>query len=196
MEWQLPIQKIEISNINIGSPWARGEKYMNSQQKPMVPLSYFGTQFRMPFLSVLFPALQVIEYNQHTGRLVLDMASTNLGCIKLNTLQETIINAIVYHQQSWFRSEFSKEEVRNGFQPIIEGHNIILHCPAAVKNVFVYKNGQQIPFTPNDLKPGVRVRVGTKILGISFLTKPGDDSAWSGKCRIQHKIQGIIYQND
>jgi hypothetical protein len=196
MEWQLPIQKVEISNINIGNPWARGERF---SQKPMAPLSYFGTHFRMPFITFLFPCLPVVEYNPATGKLVLDMSSTNLGCIKLNTLQETIINAIIYNQQAWFRSEFTKDEVRDGFQPIIEGQNIILHCPAAVKNVPVYtKNGWQ-QFNADDLKPGVRVRVATKIHGISFLTKPSDsnraeDLVWSGKCRLQHRIQGIIFQ--
>ena len=200
MEWQLPIQKVEISNINIGNPWARGERSFT--QKPMAPLSYFGTQFRMPFITFLFPPLPIIEYNAHNGKLVLDMSSTNLACIKLNTLQETIINAIIYNQQAWFRSEYTKDQIRDGFQPIIEGQNLILHCPAAVKNVPVYKNGQQ-QFQPDDLKPGVRIRVATKIHGISFLTKNLDSSnnrneeiTWSGKCRLQHRIQGIIFQRE
>ena len=200
MEWQLPIQKVEISNINIGNPWARGERSFT--QKPMAPLSYFGTQFRMPFITFLFPPLPIIEYNAHTGKLVLDMSSTNLACIKLNTLQETIINAIIYNQQAWFRSEYTKDQIRDGFQPIIEGQNLILHCPAAVKNVPVYKNGQQ-QFQPDDLKPGIRIRVATKIHGISFLTKNSESSSnrneevtWSGKCRLQHRIQGIIYQKE
>jgi hypothetical protein len=217
MEWQLPIQKVEISNINIGNPWARGERSFT--QKPMAPLSYFGTQFRMPFITFLFPPLPIIEYNAHTGKLVLDMSSTNLACIKLNTLQETIINAIIYNQQAWFRSEYTKDQIRDGFQPIIEGQNLILHCPAAVKNVPVYgiKNGQQ--FQPDNLKPGVRIRVATKIHGISFLTKSSDSNrrtesgdsnrrtesgdsnrndeiSWSGKCRLQHRIQGIIFQKE
>lgn len=194
MEWQLPIQKVEISNINIGNPWSRGERSLT--QKPMAPLSYFGTQFRMPFITFLFPALPVLEYNPNTGKLVLDMSSTNLGCIKLNTLQETIINAIIYNQQAWFRSEYTKEEVRDGFQSLIEGQNIILHCPAAVKNVPVYKDGWG-QFNPDDLKPGVKVRVATKIHGISFLTKSNNNSnedlVWSGRCRLQHRIQGIIF---
>jgi hypothetical protein len=214
MEWQLPIQKVEISNINIASPWARGER---NNQKPMAPLSYFGTQFRMPFITFLFPPLPIQEYNPNTGKLVLDMSSSNLACIKLNTLQETIINSILYNQQAWFRSEYTKEEVRDGFQPIIEpgGHSIILHCPAAVKNIPVYKNGWKA-FSAEDLKPGVRIRVATKIHGISFLTIPSSSQHtttnhvgseqknrgsietevnWSGKCRLQHRIQGIIFTN-
>jgi hypothetical protein len=194
MEWQLPIQKVEISNINIANPWARGER--SNTQKPMAPLSYFGTQFRMPFITFLFPPLPIQEYNPNSGKLVLDMSSSNLACIKLNTLQETIINSILYNQKSWFHSEYSKEEIKDGFQPIIEGQSIILHCPAGIKNIPVYNNGWK-SFTPEDLKPGVKIRVATKIHGISFLTKATQESevSWSGRCRLQHRIQGIIFQN-
>jgi hypothetical protein len=120
MEWQLPIQKVEIGNIHIGSPWAR-EQRRELISKPMAPLSYFGTQFRLPFVSLLFPPLPIVEYNPVTGKLVLDMSETNLACIKLSTFQETLVNAIVYHQHGWFKSEFKKEDVKGGFQPILEG---------------------------------------------------------------------------
>lgn len=187
MEWVLPIQKVEIGNINIGSPLTKE----NFQNKPLAPLSYFGTQFRMTFLSLLFPPLPIIEYSN--GRLVLDMSSTSLGCIKLNTFQETLINAIAYHQGSWFKSDFSKEVVKEGFQPIIENNQIILYCPSNARNIPFYKDkAWNSTFTTNDLKPGVKVRVSIKIHGISFL--PLSDGSWSGKCRLQHRIQGILVQ--
>ncbi len=209
MEWQIPIQKVEIGNIHIGQPWGRQQQ--QHQAKPMVPLSYFGTQFRMPFMSVLFPPLQVIEYNATTGRLVLDMGISPLACIKLNTLQETIINAIVYHQSSWFSTHFTKEEVKEGFQPIIEGNHIVLHFYTGAKGssyVPIYRasppattggsnaaptsvlKATHTQLTAADLRPGQRIRVGVKIHGISFLTNAS--GAWTGRCRLQHRIQGVI----
>lgn len=210
MEWQIPIQKVEIGNIHIGQPWGR----TGQQAKPMVPISYFGTQFRMPFMSVLFPPLSIVEYNQSTGKLVLDMGISPLACIKLNTLQETFINAIVYHQNSWFQTHFTKEQVKDGFQPIIEGNYIVLHCPfhnTGVKgsSVPVYRpsspiaesssnaapksplKATQTQLQPSDLRAGQRIRVGIKIHGISFLTNQAGE--WSGRCRLQHRIQGIIF---
>ena len=193
MEWQLPIQKVELSHINIGSPWAR-DKYNN--QKPMAPLSYFGPQFRLPFITLLFPPLPIVEYIPQTGRLVLDMSGSALACIKLNTLQETIVNAVLYHQHTWFKTDFSKEEVKGGFQPIIERNQIILHCPSTVRNIPVYKDGKWLQSGSVDpqelLKPGMRIRVATKLHGISFLTKP-DSLEWTGRCRLQHRIQGMIF---
>jgi hypothetical protein len=199
MEWQLPIQKVEIGNINIGSPWSsRG-----LTQKPMAPLSYFGAQFRLPFLSILFPPLCVVEYIPATGKLVLDMSETSLASIKLNTLQDTLINAIMYHQMAWFKTDLAVEDVRQGFQPIIQDNKLILHCPytdmslantgkVLFKNVPIYKGGWG-DFKPEDLATGTRVRVAVKIHGISFLNR-NDSSEWSGRCRLQHKVLGVIVQ--
>lgn len=217
MEWQIPIQKVEIGNIHMSNPWGRHGGTSGAgaaQQKPMVPLSYFGTQFRMPFMSILFPPLSVIEYSPASGRLVLDMGISPLACIKLNTLQETLINAIVGHQESWFQTHFTKEEVKDGFQPMIEHHHIVLHCPlymgakggmtiplyrastAEVKdgsNAVEEKTTRkavQTALTPSDLRPGQRIRVGVKIHGISFLTNQAGH--WTGRCRLQHRVQGVI----
>jgi hypothetical protein len=209
MEWQLPIQKVEIGNINIGSPWAR-LSHGEGAQKPMAPLSYFGTQFRLPFVSLIFPPLPVIEYNAATGKLVLDMFESSLASIKLNTLQDTIVNAISYHQAGWFKSEFSKDDIVRGFQPIIQDNHLHLHCPSSPSGaspsagVSIFKDGAWKKLSADDLKLGTRVRVAVKIHGISFLNKSAvgllqpsvnrndGDGKWSGKCRLQHRILGFI----
>ena len=194
MEWQLPIQKVEIGNINIGSPWAR-EHRKEYEQKPMAPLSYFGTQFRIPFVSLLFPPLPILEYNQANGKLVLDMSGTNLACIKLQTFQDTLIGAIVYHQYGWFKSEFSKDDVKGGFQPIFYDNRLQLYCPSSgtgVRGIPYYSDKWNDTFSPNDLIVGRKIRVAVKIHGISFLNSP--DGSWSGRCRLQHRILGIIEQ--
>ena len=203
MEWQLPIQKVELSNIHISSPWATKQMQTNGAAqgggayyplKPLAPLSYFGPQFRLPFITILFSPFPIVEYNSNTGKLVLDMSSTSLACKKLSTFQETLINAIEYHQTSWFRTSFTKEEIN--LQPIFESEQLFLHCPMNARNIPLWKNGAwQTSITPEDLKPGTRIRVAIKIHGISFLTRPEDDTKWTGKCRLQHRIQGIILQN-
>jgi hypothetical protein len=191
MEWQIPIQKVEIVNINIGSPWARERREYS--QKALAPLSYFGTQFRLPFVSLLFPPLPVIEYNPLSGKLSLDMSETSLATIKLTTLQETLINSIIYHQYAWFKSNYSKEDVKNGFQPIIEGNTLILHCPN--RGIPIYKDGDWVKNSNVELRAGMRIRVAVKIHGISFLNRNEQrDIEWTGRSRIQHRIQGIIVQ--
>ena len=197
MEWQLPIQKVEIGNINIGSPWAR-EHSKEYEQKPMAPLSYFGTQFRIPFVSVLFPPLPILEYNHVTGKLVLDMSETSLACIKLQTLQETLISAIIYHQYGWFKSDLSKEEVKNGFQSIFSDNHLHLYCPCVgmqqgIKGVPYYRNDKwNASFTAGDLSTGSKIRIAVKIHGISFLNS--GDGTWTGRCRLQHRVLGILHQ--
>ena len=188
----MPIQKVEIGNINIGSPWAR-LSHADGAQKPMAPLSYFGTQFRLPFVSLIFPPLPVIEYNPITGKLVLDMFESSLASIKLNTLQDTIVNAIAYHQAGWFKSEFTKDEIVRGFQPIIQDNHLHLHCPSSehIRSIHIFKDGGWKKLSADDLKIGTRVRVSVKIHGISFLNR-NDGDKWVGKCRLQHRILGFI----
>ena len=191
MEWQLPVQKLEIGNVNIGSPWAR-ESRKEYEQKPMAPLSYFGTQFRIPFVSLLFPPLTVLEYNDVTGKLVLDMNGNNLTCIKLQTLQETLIGAICYHQHAWFRSEFSKEDVKGGFQPMYSDNRMFLYCPGG-RGVPIFKDGAwSVSVTSGDIVAGCKIRVAVKLHGISFLNSA--DNTWSGRCRFQHRVLGVILQ--
>jgi len=212
MEWQLPLQKVEIGNINIGSPWGHHVGERNGSRaiskKPMAPLSYFGTQFRLPCVSLIFPPLPVVEYNSTTGKLIFDMFEMNLASIKLNTLQDTIVNAICYHQAGWFRTEFTKEEISKGFHPIIQNNHLQLYCPSAsasasastteagvtednVRSIPLFKDGEWYnSFSPSDLKTGTRIRVAVKINGISFLTS--DTGAWNGRCRLQHRIIGMI----
>ena len=257
MEWQLPIQKVEIGNINIGSPWAR-ESRKEYLQKPMAPLSYFGTQCRLPFISLLFPPLPVVEYVPASGRLVLDMSETSLASIKLSTFQDTLVNAIVYHQYAWFKSDFTKEEVRYGFQPIFQDNHLVLHCPSAavtpghvgaeqghqphgghqpghqqghqprgsqrqgqgqgqrpqrITGVPIFKDGAwTVASGKEDFSVGKRIRVSVKIHGISFLNRVDSSRnhtnlladvpaqhvetvQWSGRCRLQHRILGIIVQS-
>ena len=187
MEWQLPIQKMEISNIQIGSPWMRSAAAM-PHQAHLAPLSYFSPQFRMPSLSVLFPPLPVIEYVPQTGRLVLDIAETHLACIKLGTLQESLIAAVAFHQTAWFKTDYTVQQIRNGFQPLLVGTHLIFHCPPG--RACVIGGGDT-----TDIRIGSRVRVAVKIHGLSFLNRQdisGSETGWIGRCRLQHRIVGLV----
>jgi hypothetical protein len=195
MEWQLPIQKMEISNIQIGSPWMRAAATaaaaaaaQQQQQAHLAPLSYFSPQFRMPSLSVLFPPLPIIDYVPQTGRLVLDIAETHLACIKLGTLQETLIAAVAFHQTAWFKTDYTVQQIRTGFQPLLSGTHLIFHCPPGVVSSRA---------NTADLCVGSRIRIAVKIHGLSFLNRSdlsGTDAGWTGRCRLQHRIVGILPQ--
>jgi hypothetical protein len=159
--------------------------------------------------------LTVLEYNSHTGKLTLDMSETSLACIKLHTLQDTLVGAIVYHQHGWFKTDFTTQEVKAGFQPIFQNNSLLLHCPLGgsvtsqgsrdgvrthtTTRVPVYDAGTGWrDLQEDDLHPGKRIRIAVKFHGISFLNRGGDGTdgkVWSGKCRIQHRIQGIVCMN-
>jgi hypothetical protein len=212
MEWQLPVQKLEVGSIYIASPWLRDTK-VDHKTNPMSTLSYIGSQFRMPSLSILFPPLPIVEYVPSAGRLVIDISETSLACTKLAAFQETILQSILCHQSAWFGTKYSIEEIRSKYTPIYKDNRLIFHCPITTYSgsagAPIYANGEwNTPHTY--LKPGMRVRIAVKMHGLSYLyNKPNHVNllaevpegmqldttpVWSGKTRIQHKIMGILVQ--
>jgi hypothetical protein len=103
------------------------------------------------------------------------MFDVNLANIKMNILQETIINAVLYHQVEWFNTNYTKEEIKSGFTPLIQGNSLVLK----------YKE------SPIELTHGMRIRVAVKIHGISFKSS---DGGWSGKCDMYHTVSRIVTQ--
>jgi hypothetical protein len=62
-----------------------------------------------------------------------------------------------------------------------------------MRSIPIYKDGVwKKCFSSDDFKVGNRIRVAVKIHGISFLNRKDGDIKWSGKCRLQHRILGII----
>jgi hypothetical protein len=123
------------------------------------------------------------------------MGESSLANIKLMALQETLINSILYHQASWFKSSFTKEEIKSGFIPIFHENKLVLHCPIiqGTKGIPFYKKGVWTKnITSQDIIPGSRIRIAVKIHGISFLHNSINDLRWSGRCRLQHRITGIL----
>jgi len=207
MEWQLPVQKLEVGSIYIASPWLRESKEKTS---PISSLSYIGSHFRMPSVSILFPPLPIIDYNASSGKLVIDISETSLACTKLAAFQETILQSILCHQAAWFGTSYSIEEIRSKYTPIYKDNRLILHCPVSTfsgtPGAPLYVNGEwKTGSNETYLTAGTRIRVAVKLHGISYLYHPTSinllaevpegvqpKTAWSGKTRIQHKIVGIL----
>ena len=172
------------------------QQHSQPAQAHLAPLSYFSPQFRMPSLSVLFPPLPIIEYVPQNGRLVLDIAETHLACIKLGTLQETLIAAIAFHQTAWFKTDYTIQQIRAGFQPLLVGTHLIFHCPPGrASSLQCGAGASTAEENTADLRVGSRIRVAVKIHGLSFLNRAdvsGSDAGWTGRCRLQHRIVGII----
>lgn len=209
MEWQLPVQKLEVGSIYIASPWLRESKN-DIKTNPMSALSYIGSQFRLPSLSILFPPLPIVEYVPTSGRLVIDISETSLACTKLAAFQETILQSILFHQSAWFGTDYSIEEIRSKYTPIYKDNRLILHCPVTTYSgshgAPIYVNGAW-DSSYSHLKPGSRIRVAVKLHGISYLynkpnhinllaevPQPALAATWNGKTRIQHKIMGMMIQ--
>jgi hypothetical protein len=197
MEWCVPLQKLEINKISVGSLITR----VNREKKPMVPLSYVDGQVTMPVLTILLPHLIIDSYNPANGRLELAMM-TNWVSSKLTAIQTSLLEVICASQVAWFgTSKFSREEVYRLFQPMVEGNKLHLYCPSTLQEKRKGMNGIRIwrdGVWVEDVQPGVLtrgqiVRVTLQIQGMS-LQMGINDTSWTGRARLQHRILGILVQ--
>lgn len=197
MEWCVPLQKLEINKISVGSLITR----VNREKKPMVPLSYVDGQVTMPVLTILLPHLIIDSYNPANGRLELAMM-TNWVSSKLTAIQTSLLEVICASQVAWFgTSKFSREEVYRLFQPMVEGNKLHLYCPSTLQEkrkgmngIRIWKDGVWVEdVQPGFLARGQVVRVTLQIQGMS-LQMGINDTSWTGRARLQHRILGILVQ--
>ena len=197
MEWCVPLQKLEINKISVGSLITR----VNREKKPMVPLSYVDGQVTMPVLTILLPHLIIDSYNPANGRLELAMMTTWVSS-KLTAIQTSLLEVICASQVAWFgTSKFSREEVYRLFQPMVEGNKLHLYCPSTLQEkrkgmngIRIWKDGVWVEdVQPGFLTRGQIVRVTLQIQGMS-LQMGINDTSWTGRARLQHRILGILVQ--
>ena len=197
MEWCVPLQKLELNKISVGSLITR----VNREKKPMVPLSYVDGQVTMPVLTILLPHLIIDSYNPANGRLELAMM-TNWIASKLTAIQTSLLEVICASQVAWFgTSKFSREEVYRLFQPMVEGNKLHLDCPSTLQEkrkgmngIRIWRDGMWVEdVQPGFLTRGQIVRVTLQIQGMS-LQMGINDTSWTGRARLQHRILGILVQ--
>lgn len=198
MEWALPLQKLELSKIRLGSLSSRP----NREKKPMIPLAYVDGQMTMPVLTMLLPHMTVESYNSANGRLVLEFDGAWVST-KLNSIQTSLLTAIFNSQMSWFGTkQFSYQDICSLFQPMIDGNKLHLYCPSTIvekrKGAGVIKlwkdDGWVEGVRPGLLAQGQRVRVGIQLQGISLQLGTNDNS-WTGRSRLQHKVLCIFIKS-
>jgi hypothetical protein len=198
MELSLPLQKLEITKIRLGSLSSRP----NREKKPMIPLAYMDGQLVMPILTILLPHMTVDSYNSANGRLDLIIDSAWIGA-KLNSIQSSLLTALSQSQNSWFgKVEFTNQDICTLFQPMIEGNKLHLYCPSTLVEkrkgsgvIKLWKDDSWIEgVRPGLLAPGQRIRVALQLQGIS-LQLGTTDNEWTGRSRLQHRVLCIYIQS-
>ena len=196
MEWTIPIQTFETSKVRLGQ--------MSRSHKPIVPLAYVDGELHFNTLSLLLPIQHVKSYDPASGRLVLSLTNVSSTLTKLQSLQDTLLAAVKNQQTSWFPGERMRtaEEVRDGYQPMIEHTNLHLYCPMngvtgtgnhAQNEIQIFSNGvwTKGKFHPSLFSSGAPIRIALRIQGISFHQHPVS-GMWTGKFRLQHRILAIM----
>ena len=190
MEWTIPLQTMEISEINIGTP-TQGSKLIS-------PLSYSDGDATFMNLCVLLPLLPVKSYDAASGRLVISLQGSSVAN-KLIGFQDILINTVIKNQEKWFpgSSVFDKQTIKQGFQPFIENGAIHLYCPSSsmglTNEIHSYTGnawGRGV-ISPTLFAAGKQVKLAIKFQGLSF-HQHLISKAWTGKFRLQHRIVAVL----
>lgn len=190
MEWTIPIQKLEVSKIQVGS--------LQKLAKPLSPLSYSDGPVVFQSLNILLPPLLVKDYDTTTGKLLLSLTESPATAAKLSALQGSLLQSVFMNQKQWFpESNRTKEQIQSFFQSFVESSCLHLYCPLQNQekrhNIFLWKdNTWNRLSSPGLIQKGDSIRVALRLQGISFQMNTSTNT-WTGRFRVQHKISCIYY---
>jgi hypothetical protein len=188
MEWTIPIQKLEVSKIQVGT--------LQKLVKPLSPLSYSDGPIVFQNVNLLLPSLLIKDYDTQTGKLVLSLAESTGTSAKLLALQSSLLNSVYTSQRQWFpESNRTKEQIQSSFQSFVENSLLYLYCPVQIQEkrnmIYVWKDNAWNKLTgPGFLQKGDSIRVALRLQGISFQMN-ASTGIWTGRFRVQHKISCI-----
>lgn len=192
MEWAIPLQNLDIQNIQINPPM-QGYKLVSA-------LGYSDTDVSFNTLCILLPLLPVKSYETASGRLQISLQGSMITN-KLLAFQDLLIQTLLTNQARWFPGErvFSKDEIKQGFQPFVDKTSLHLYCPTSTTtstneiHSYSEKKWTNDVISPSLFTVGKQLRLAIKFQGLSFHQHPVT-KMWTGKFRLQHRIVAVMTQ--
>jgi hypothetical protein len=185
IEWTIPIQKLEVSKIQVGA--------LQKTQKPLTPLSYADGPIIFQNLNLLLPPLSIKEYDATTGKLILNLTESPATALKLLALQESLLHTVYTNQKLWFpESNRSREQIQQYFQSFVENTLLHLYCPLQTQEkrhtIYIWRDNEWKKLANAGLlQKGQSIRVALRLQGISYQMHQ-TTGLWTGRFRVQHKI--------
>ncbi len=188
MEWTIPIQKLEVSKIQVGP--------LQKSLKPLTPLSYVDGPIVFQNLNILLPPLNIKDYDTTSGKLVLSLAESPGTAAKLLALQDSLLNSVFVNQKIWFPdSNRTRDQIQSYFQSFVENTSLHLYCPIQSlekrHSISIWQDNTWKKLTGTGLlNKGDSIRVALRLQGISYQMNP-NTNLWTGRFRVQHKMNCI-----
>jgi hypothetical protein len=171
----IPYQTLEVNNIHL-TPFQ-----LDKYGKAIARLSYKDNSIDFQDVSILTPPLRVIDYNPENSRMRLDLSDQIQFQMKINTLQEYLVNTFHTHQQSFLNiNGETSEDIRKLFHFLLEGNSLSLYV---FPTTHIKKNNDNKIYKFSEIKPGDTMRCIIRLHGISQIkVKNGI------RLRLQHTI--------
>jgi hypothetical protein len=176
----VPYHALEIGRVHI-DPFRPDRK-----GRPLAPLTYRDTYINTLDLTLITPALTLVEYDTARNRLVLDTSAFPLFQAKFATLQDYIVNLMHLEGNSFFGKTMGLEQLRTRLQPLFVGQHLIVY---SYPNLLVQLKGDTV-CNLSEVKSGMKLSLALRIHGIlEFQGRSG------AQLRIQHSVAKIREQD-
>jgi hypothetical protein len=179
----IPYQTLEIGRVHIN------QFKKDSKGRSIASLSYKDSSIDINDLTILTPALQVIDYDPVSSRLRFDIKPHKQFTTKMSTLQQYLISTFYLHRSTLLEYDYTTEEIESFFQTLLTDD---------IFSVFVYpttsvhkSDGSLFKIT--SISPGDYIRFPVCLQGIMRIEISNKHSF---RLRIQHNVPTLWKIND
>jgi len=180
----IPYQLLETSNIKLESFKA------DHKARIIAPLCYSTPSTQFHDINILSGPLTIHEYDASSNRIRFDIRSESAFLIKMNMLQDTLVQKFYAKRFEILKYDVTMDEVRSMFQFLFYGSMLTLFV---FPNTIVKHADSSVSVgttsTVNQLKKGDTIRCVIRIHGVSML--PNRVGEFFPRFRIQHSVPTV-----
>jgi hypothetical protein len=175
----IPYHALEIGRVHI-DPFRPDRK-----QRPLAPITYRDDYTTLLDLTLVTPALTLVEYDTARNRLVLDASAFPLFQGKFTALQDYIVNLMHLEGNNFFGKTIGPDALRSMLQPLLVGQQLIVYTYPSLPVQLT----EDTTCNLSEMKSGSKLSIALRIHGIlEFQGRSGT------QLRIQHSVAKIYKQ--
>jgi hypothetical protein len=141
----------------------------------IAPFRYVDTTLTLNSVIILSPPLTVIHHDMTTGRILFDASTAPFFLNKLQTLQETIAQALYSNQASFLgiHMGLTTEHFKKMLFSLVNNKKLTLFMGGSARSVSIHSSsGTTTTGIHREFQMGQRLRIAFQLQGLSILANP------------------------
>ena len=140
----------------------------------IAPFRYVDTTLTLNSVIILSPPLSVIHHDMTTGRILFDASTAPFFLNKLQTLQETIAQALYSNQASFLgiHMGLTTEHFKKMLFSLVNNKKLTLFMGGSARSVSIHNSSGTTTGIHREFQTGQRLRIAFQLQGLSILANP------------------------